>query len=671
LGGRTGTTVHLARGWRSGEVESVRGRTWIAIGLVVACLAVFGQVRDQEFVSLDDYKYVVQNPDLRDGLTLRGLSKTLQPRFLNWIPLTSLSYQVDYALYGLEPSGYHLTNLLLHTMSAVLLFLVFARMTGEVWRSGFVAAVFAIHPLHVESVAWVSERKDVLSGLFMMLTLYGYVHYRELPSSWSRYLATIACFALGLLAKSMLVTLPFVLLLLDHWPLERFSGRADRTAEWRRALIEKIPFLALAAGASAVTFAVQGAGGAIHDFERLPLGLRVANAVDSYARYLLDAVWPLELGVFYPHPLGSISALEVGAAVVVLAILTFASLRFARTHPYLPVGWFWYLGMLVPVIGLVQVGDQARADRYMYLPLIGLSLPIAWGVPALAARWGIPRAAVTASACAVLVALGAVARDQVGTWRNTEALFRRALSVTVDNHRAHQALGNALLQQERIDEAAAQFREAARLSPAWPNPRVGLADVEVQKGRIDVALRIYEAVLDLEPNDSAARGRYGLALGLVGRFAEAKVHLERSLADHRGTAELYRALAEIEAALGNVRAAQAHGREALLMQPGDTEAANNLAWLLATTADPALRNPGEAIRLVEANAQGSEAPWLLDTLAAAYAADGRFEQAIRTADRAARIATEQEQTASAQEIRERLAQYRKHEPYLEPGPASR
>jgi tetratricopeptide (TPR) repeat protein len=641
------------------------------MGLVVACLVVFGQVREHEFVGFDDYKYVVQNPDLRDGLTLRGVSRALQPSFLNWIPLTSLSYQVDYALYGLEPGGYLLTNLLLHTMSTVLLFLAFTRMTGEVWRSGFVAAVFAIHPLHVESVAWASERKDVLSGLFMMLTIYGYVRYRELPSSWSRYLATIAWFALGLLAKPMLVTLPLVLLLLDHWPLGRFSGRADWTAECRRALIEKIPLLAVAAGASAVTFAVQGAGGAIHDFERLPLSLRVANAVDSYARYLHDAVWPMQLGAFYPHPLESISALQVGAAAVVLAVLTGVSLRFAKAHPYLPVGWFWYLGMLVPVIGLVQVGMQARADRYMYLPLIGLSLPIAWGVPELAARWRIPRAVVNASACAVLAALAVVAWRQVGTWRDTEALFTRALSVTESNYRAHQALANDLLRQERVGEAAAHFQTAARLAPEWPKPRLGLADVEVQLGRVDVALRIYEEVLARQPDDSEVAGRYGLALGLVGRNAEAKVQLERSLAEHRGTAELHRAMAEIEAALGNVRAAQAHGREALLMQPGYTDAANNLAWLLATAADPALRDPQEAILLIEADALDSEAPWLLDTLAAAYAADGRFEEAVRTADRAAKIASEQDLTAIAEEARQRLSLYRRREPYVDPGPKPR
>ena len=649
----------------------MRWRTWIALGLVVGCLAVFGQVRNHEFVGFDDYEYIVQNPDLRDGLTLRGLSRTLQPRFLNWIPLTSMSYQVDYALNGLDPGGYHLTNLLLHTLSAVLLFLAFARMTGEVWRSGFVAAVFAIHPLHVESVAWVSERKDVLSGLFMMLTLHAYIRYRERPSSKSRYLATLACLALGLLAKPMLVTLPFVLLLLDYWPLGRFSGRADQAAEWRRALIEKIPMLALSAAAGAVTFAVQGAAGGIQNFERLPFGLRIANALDSYLRYLLDAAWPLELGAFYPHPAGSISAVEVGAAAVVLAVLTGLSLRFGRARPYLPVGWFWYLGMLLPVIGLVQVGMQARADRYMYLPLIGLSLPIAWGVSELAARWRIPGAVVSASGCAVLVALASVAWKQVGTWRDTEALFTRALSVTEDNYRAHQALANELLRQERVGEAVAHFRSAAGLAPEWVNPRLGLGDVEVQQGRVGAALRIYEEVLAREPNDTAAAGRYGLALGLAGRFAEAKVHLERSLADHRGTAELHRAMADIEAALGNVREAQEHAREALLMQPGYTDAANNLAWLLATAADPALRDPREAIRLIEADAQASEAPWLLDTLAAAYAADGRFEEAIRTADRAASLATEKQLTASVEEIRESLSLYRRHQPYVEAGPESR
>jgi tetratricopeptide (TPR) repeat protein len=645
----------------------VRAHGWIALGLVAACLAVFGQVRDHEFVGFDDYAYVVQNPNLRDGLSTSGLLGAFRPHFSNWIPLTALSYQVDYALYGLEPAGYHVTNLFLHTASAVLLFLALARMTGGVWRSGFVAAVFAIHPLHVESVAWVSERKDVLSGLFWMLTLHAYIRYRERPDSTGYYVAATVFLALGLLAKPMLVTLPFVLLLLDYWPLGRFAGRAGERAEWRRALLEKLPMFALVAAASAVTFVVQRASGTMQDLARLPADLRFANAVESYAHYLWDAVWPSSLAAFYPHPLVAIASWEIVGAGLLLACVTAASLRLASAHPYVPVGWFWYLGTLVPVIGLVQVGMQARADRYMYLPLIGLCIPIAWGATELAERWRIPRTIVGGSACAVVAALGATAWLQVGTWRETEALYTRALSVTEGNYLAHKGLGNELLRQGRVSEAADHFERAARLAPEWPAPLLGLADVETQRGRIAKALALYEEVLKRNPANAGAAGRYGLALGLAGRFPEAKVQLERALAVHGGIAELHRGMAEIEAALGDVRAAQRHGREALRLLPGYTDAANNLAWLLATAADPALRDPAEAIRLVETDAVASEAPWLLDTLAAAYAADGRFDDAVRTADRAARIATERNRPAEAREIRERLALYRQRRPYVERG----
>jgi tetratricopeptide (TPR) repeat protein len=509
-------------------------------------------------------------------------------------------------------------------------------------------------------VAWVSERKDVLSGLFFMLTLHAYIRYRERPDSLRRYLGAIACLALGLLAKPMLVTLPFVLLLLDHWPLGRFVDRAER----RRALLEKLPMFALVAASSVVTFAVQRASGTVQELTRLSAGMRLANALDSYARYLWDAVWPTGLAAFYPHPLDAISALRVAAAVLLLLCITGASLRLSRSHGYLPVGWFWYLGMLVPVIGLVQVGMQARADRYMYLPLIGLCIPIAWGVPELAARWRVPRAIVFGLACAVLAALGARAWLQVATWRNTEALYTRALSVTEGNYLAHKAMGNELLRQERISEAADQFEQAVRLAPGWTAPQLGLADVELQRGRIGRALALYEAVLARNPTDAGAAGRYGLALGLAGRHAEARVQLERALAAHPGTAELHRAMAEVEAELGNLRSAKHHGREALRLLPGYTDAANNLAWLLATAADPALRDPGEAIRLVEADAVASEEPWLLDTLAAAYAAAGRFDDAVRTAERAARIA-ERDPTAITGEIRARLSLYRRRRAYVD------
>jgi len=308
---------------------------------------------------------------------------------------------------------------------------------------------------------------------------------------------------------------------------------------------------------------------------------------------------------------------------------------------------------------------QARADRYMYLPLIGLVIPIAWGVPELARRAGVPRAALAGAAGAVLVALSATAWFQVSTWRNTEALYTRALSVTEDNYLAHKAMGNELLRQERVSEAADHFEQSVRLAPSWSPPRLGLADVEVKRGRINHALGLYEQVLKRDPTDAGAAGRYGLALGLVGRYAEASVQLQRALAVHPGTAELHRAMAEISAALGNTRDAVSYGREALRLTPDYTDAANNLAWLLATTPDPAWLDPGEAIRLVEAEAVASEEPWLLDTLAAGYAADGRFDEAVRTAERATRIATERNLLEDARGMRERLALYNQRKPYVE------
>ena len=645
-------------------------RTAIALGVATVCLAVFARVVAFEFVGLDDYAYVLQNASLRDGLALDGLYSAFQPRFSNWIPLTELSYRVDYALYGLDPAGYHLTNLLLHTAGAVILFLAFARMTGSVWKSALVATIFAIHPLHVESVAWVSERKDVLAGLFWMLTLNEYALYRERPESWGRYGATIACFALGLLAKPMVVTLPFVLLLLDYWPLERFSRKTQARTELRRAVVEKLPMFALAAGASAITFYVQRTSGTMAGLVKLPLGLRLSNAVDSYSSYLVDAVWPVGLAAFYPHPLDGIDPGEVAIQALLLVAATGAALRFGTTRGYLAVGWLWYLGTLVPVIGLVQVGMQARADRYMYLPLIGLSIAMVWGLAELFERLHVSLKLRAAAAWVFVAALAVTTWLQSESWRNTEALYSHALRVTDGNYLAHNAIANQRLQQDRIAEAIDHFEHARRLAPQWKPPRLGLADVEMKQGRLQRALVMYERELEDDRMNTAALGRYGLALGLVGRFEEARVHLQRALAAHEGTAELHRAMAEIEAALGRLSAAQRYAREALRLSPNYADAANSLAWLLATAADPALRNPKEAIETIEPHAVGSNVSWLLDTLAAAYASDNRFEIATRTAERAAQIATEQGQHTEANEIRERIQLYKTQRAYVEPFPSS-
>ena len=647
----------------------MRPHGWIVLLLAAATLAVFYQVRSHEFVGYDDYVYIVQNEILREGPGARGLLRAFRPYEVNWIPLTWISLQVDYALYGLEPAGYLLTNVALHASSAILLYLALLSMTGAVWRSAFVAGVFALHPLHVESVAWATERKDALSGLFFMLTLCAYARYARQPSSIGRYLLVVLCVALGLMAKPMLVTLPFVLLLLDYWPLARLrepgASAWPRVPALRAACVEKLPLFGLAIAAGAVTYFVQSSSGTVSALERLPLGLRVENAIESYAIYVWKSVWPTGLAAFYPHPLTSVASGRLLASAVFLAALSFAALRSAATRPYAIVGWLWYLGTLLPVIGLIQVGMQARADRYMYLPLIGLSIAVAWSAADLARRWRVPRPALAALAALLLLALGAGSWRQVDTWRNTHALYERALAVTRDNYLAHKGFGNALLLEDRLDEAAFHYAEAARLAPDWPKPRLGLADVAVARGRLDDALRAYERELRRDPDDLEAAGRYGMALGMAGRYAEARPYLERALAAHAGTAELHLSLAIVEAALGRPGESIRRGREALRMDPRSVEAANGLAWTLATCGDPALRDPEAAIRLIEATALASGDPWLLDTLAAAYASAGRLPDAIATAQRAAAAAEQRGRGAEAAAIRARLALYRAGKPYVE------
>jgi protein O-mannosyl-transferase len=342
-------------------------RGWIALALAAASLLVFSQVLGHDFIGFDDPIYIVQNARLRDGFSLAGLVGVLRPHGPNWIPLTALSFKLDYAAYGLDPAGFLATNAILHALSAILLFLALSRMSGAVWRSGFVAAVFAIHPLHVESVAWANERKDVLSGLFFMLTLLAYARYAERPRCLRRYLLTLLCLTLGLMAKPTLVTLPFVLLLVDYWPLGRMrnaqTGALRGARELRWLVVEKLPMFAVAAAASAVTFFMQRSI-AMADPEVLPLGVRLANALRSYGIYARQTVWPSHLAMFYPYSPDVTSGAGLAVAAFFVVGTTAVVLRLARARPYAPVGWFWYLGTLVPMIGLVQVGMQSHADRY-------------------------------------------------------------------------------------------------------------------------------------------------------------------------------------------------------------------------------------------------------------------------------------------------------------------
>jgi tetratricopeptide (TPR) repeat protein len=653
---------------------STTGPRWlVGLALLGLVAAVFHPVREHDFVEYDDDVYITGNPNLRSGLTPENLVRAFaEPYEANWIPLTWISFQLDYELYGLEPGGYLFTNIILHALSTLLLFASLVRMTRNTWPSAFVAAVFAVHPLHVESVAWVAERKDALAGLFWMLGMLAWARYAERPSLGA-YAVVALCLALGLLSKPSVVTLPFALLLLDYWPLRRLAPAGAATpwpldrARVVGAVLEKLPLLALVAAASAVTFVVQRATGDMAGSEQLPFDQRFANAAVSYVVYIANSVWPSGLAVFYPHPLDGLSAWQVWGSIALLTLVSALVLRWARTLPYLAVGWLWYLGTLVPMIGLVQVGLQARADRYMYLPLVGLAIAVAWGAADLASLRRGTRRIVAAAGVAAVVGLGCAAWQQVQTWRDAVTLFERAIAVTDGNFLAHKNLADGLLQRGRVDEAELHYREALRLRPGWSEARLGRADVLAAQGRIREALSSYEQELKRNPDDTRVAGRYGLALLRTGRFITARDLLERALADHDGVPELHAGMAVATSQLGDFERAVHHGRAALRLDPALVSAANNLAWILATSPDPRARNSEEAIRIMKRLLGEAERPNSahLDTLAAAYAAAGRFSDAIATAMRAEKLARAGQRAAEAKKIHARLIRYRGGEPWIE------
>ena len=650
-----------------------REHALIALALALATLAAYAQVRHHAFLTYDDPDYVVQNPNLRLDFGWESVRSAFREPYLgNWTPLTSLSLRLDYELYGLAPAGYLLSNVALHVLASLVLYAALARMTGARGRSAFVAAVFAFHPLHVESVAWVSERKDVLSGLFFMLALWTYASYAERPRI-ARLLLVTLCLILGLLSKATLVTLPAVLLLLDWWPLGRLGGVAPRTPDLRvtlrRALLEKLPMLVGVAAVASVTWIAQREAGSLSPFERLSLGARVRNALEAYVLYAAKSFWPSDLAVFYPHALGASPVWPSVAAGLLLAGVSAGIARSARARPYLAVGWLWYLGTLIPTIGLVQVGLQSHADRYMYLPLIGLSIGVAWGACDVLDRLRARRLARPVAAAA-LAALWVCTWLQVQHWRNSFTLFEHALAVTADNAVAQLQLGSAYLAAGDANTAERHYAQAAAIQPSWTPARLGLADVRALRGDLAGAIAAYERELQRHPNDPLAAGRYGLALLRAGRVAQARVPLEIAVAAHPGSATQHAALAVVYGQLGRTRDAIASNRAALRLDPEQLRAANNLAWLLATRADASIQERQESIQLAERATRvgGAEDPSLLDTLAAAYAAAGRFEEAAAAATEAAASAEARGQPQLAREIRERRELYAARRAYVEPSP---
>ncbi|MGD0235672.1 MAG: tetratricopeptide repeat protein [Syntrophorhabdales bacterium] len=517
----------------------------VSLLLIIAAFTAFWQVTHSDFITLDDTEYVTENGHIQDGLTVEGILWAFTTgHAANWHPLTWISHMVDVQLFGLQPGWHHLTSLLFHLANTLLLFLVLNRMTRALWQSAFVAALFALHPLHVESVAWVAERKDVLSAFFWMLTMGTYVSYVARPGL-RRYLTLLLCFALGLMAKPTLVTLPFVLLLLDYWPLRRLEqqkqpqevreplsedekeGKSTTPplrapvqpgGHWpllRPLLAEKIPLFVLSALSSIVTYLVHQHGGAVPRFEALPLSARIANALVSYSIYADKMLWPANLAVFYPHPTWWPLWLVLGSVAFLIAI-TVLAIRGAKKRPYAAVGWLWYVGTLVPVIGLVQVGGQALADRYTYIPLVGLFIIIAWAVPELLEQWPHRKEALIALSAVCLLCLFLVTWRQVGYWRNSIALYDRTLEVADRSALIHYNRGTTYTKLSKYTQAIADFDRAIEINPRYVeayNNRgvayIGLANYTQAIADFDRAIEINPRYVEAYINRGVAFGRLG------------------------------------------------------------------------------------------------------------------------------------------------------------------
>jgi len=564
------------------------GNVWIALALATATVVAYLPILSNGFVNYDDDLYILNNPYVQQGVgvdTFHWAFTTF--RGANWFPLTWLSWAVDFSLYGNEAAGFHLTSLLLHIANTLLLFVVFVRLSGARWCSALVAGLFALHPLHVESVAWAAARKDVLSGLFAMLTLLAYERFaRRGPR---HYAAVFVFLALGLMAKPTLVTWPFVLLLIDAWPLGRFRdpSNPDRweVARVRGAVLEKLPLFALVVATGVITFASQNRWGTVQTLDRLPVSIRIANALSAYVDYLADAFRPVGLSVFYPHPADSLATLHVLGAAALLLCLTALAIRLRRRHPEAAVGWFWFIGTLVPVIGLVQVGQAARADRYTYLPLIGLSLPLVWSAAGIAARGRGHRVLVASLSVAVLVVLGVMTNLQARHWYDSRSLFEHALSVTSRNHVAHINLGVVLQNEGEYERAAWHLSRALKLVPASAKAAGSLADVRLARGRGEDVLRHYRYAIEIEPE--VVRWHAGLGNAFLDLDRP-----DRAIESYR-TAMAINARPEsllVNLGLALVRAerwqeAVVHLREVLALNPNLAEAHGNLGIALEATGD--------------------------------------------------------------------------------------
>ena len=492
----------------------------VCLALTITTLASFWQVQQNEFINFDDLIYIAHNPNVRDGLTSNSFSWAFTTSYAsNWHPLTWLSHMLDCQLYGLKPKGHHLNNLLFHIANTILLFLFLNGTTNAFWRSSFVAALFALHPLHVESVAWAAERKDVLSAFFYLLTMWTYTRYAKRPGFY-RYLPPLLFFSLGLMAKPMVVTLPFVLILLDYWPLGRIHFMKSNYGVGYQSIyfiiLEKLPFFILSVISCVITYMVQQDWGAI--ISQLPLKLRVANALCSYTNYITKMIWPHDLAIFYPHPGNTLPQWQIMGSVLLLIIMSLLTIRFVQSHPYALVGWLWYLGTLVPVIGIVQAGAQAMADRYTYISLIGLFIVISWGIPNLLLKCRSQKIILAVSAGFTLLVLMLCTYNQVQYWKNSITLFEHTIKVTTNNFIIHNNLGNAFARQGNLEAAIYHYTEGLKMNAENANIHNNLGNVLSKQGKLEKAVLHYSKALEVNPGFKEAQYNFQQTLQKISKL---------------------------------------------------------------------------------------------------------------------------------------------------------
>jgi protein O-mannosyl-transferase len=594
----------------------------LALALTALVWVVFGQTVHFDWVRYDDHDYVYRSGRVTSGLSFSNIAWAFTHfHAANWHPITTLSHMLDCQLFGVNPGLHHFNSVVIHTLAVIALFFALESLTRKIWQSAFVATVFAIHPLRVESVAWIAERKDVLSGLFFALTLLAWSNYAR-RKSVTRYLLAVLAAALGTLSKPMLVTIPFVLLLIDYWPLNRFQNEKIIPL-----VLEKIPFALFAAVSAVATVLAQH--GQIDTFG-FSLPLRFENAIVSYAIYLLQLIWSLDLAVLYPYPEKFFPFLTIAACAALLIALSAIAMIYRKQFPFLFTGWFWFVGMLVPVIGIVQVGRQAHADRYTYLPLVGVTIAIVWLIAELTARWRFQKQIGALASTFIIIALSACAYHQTTFWRNADSLWLHTLAVTTNNDGAHLAFATSLFAEGKTAEAIAHARAAAEIRPA--NAGVyGEVPVGLEGKALDEAILLWSARVENEPNNIGARDTFGVLL----------------VQKHQ------------------TRAAIEQWETALALTPNDGNAQSNLAWVFATAPDGSLRNGTRAVELAQRALKlaGGINPILHRTLAAAYAEAGRFDDAIATAERGQAFAEREGNRELASEFVAVLALYRQHQPF--------